>query len=231
AILPAAGSGERMRSKIDKPFMRLRKHEIIYYSLRVLEDSPVVSEIIIAVKDENMPRVKKLIKRECFKKVKNIVRGGRKRAQSVFNALLSVSEDADFVLIHDAARPFITQKIIRDTVNAAKRYGASLSAVNVLPTVKEAGIKGGFVKKTLDRRFLWQAQTPQVIKKDILLSAYKRIGKSFNNFTDEVSLVEAIGGSVKIVKGSYGNIKITKPEDIAIAEALLKVKNKNCCRV
>lgn len=222
AIVPSAGSGRRMRSSIDKPFIKLCKKEIICYALKILEDSPVISEIIVAAKGKNISRMKRLIRREGFKKVKDVTAGGKKRSRSVFNALSKVSPDVDYVLVHDSARPFITPELIRETVKAAKRYGVSLSAVKISPTVKEAGIKEGLVKRTLDRRFLWEAQTPQVIKRDILIAAYKKIGKDSGSFTDEASLAEKAGRAVKIVKGNYSNIKITRPQDLVIAEAMLK---------
>ena len=238
AIVPSAGIGKRMylpgpyaqgagrplaRAKgEDKPLIKLCGKEILFYALKALQDSPVISEIIIAARGSNISRINRLVRKNNFLKVKEIVRGGRRRFQSVFNALSRVSPDADFVLVHDAARPFLTQDLIMRTVNAAKRCGASLACVKVSPTIKEARPNGRLVKKTLDRGLLWEAQTPQVFRKDILIDAYRNIDKNSTCFTDDASLVEKKGKGVSIVWGSYDNIKITTPGDLIIAEALLK---------
>lgn len=222
AVVPSAGSGRRMHSKVDKPFIKIGKFSIIFYVLKALEDSSLISEIIIAARPENIPRFKRLIRKESFTKIKGVVKGGRSRSRSVFNGLSRVSPDVDFVLVHDVARPFITQDLIRRTVNAAKRYGASAACVLVKPTIKEQDPKKPLVKNTLDRRLLWEAQTPQAFRKDFLLGAYQKLGKRAGVFTDDASLVEKIGKKVKIVKGSYDNIKITTPEDLYVAEAIVK---------
>ena len=238
AIVPSAGSGRRMKSKIDKLFIRLMQKEIICYCLKVLDKSSLISEIIVTCDFKNISKLKKLIKKEGFKKRIKIVKGGKVRPESVLKGLSEVSADSDIVLIHDCARPFITQSIIKDTVKAARVYGASLSAVLVKPTIKLSSGNSSLVKKTIDRTFLWEAQTPQVIKKDLLIKAYKKAGRDIKSFTDDCSLVEKLGKKVKIVNGSYDNIKITTPQDLYIAEAILKslptgrqgkrnVKNRN----
>ncbi|NQT95241.1 MAG: 2-C-methyl-D-erythritol 4-phosphate cytidylyltransferase [Candidatus Omnitrophica bacterium] len=221
-IIPAAGTGSRLSSKVDKPFVKLCEKEIILYCLRSLEDSPLISEVIIASRPKNIPKLKKLVKREGIKKIKAIVKGEKTRALSVRNGLDNVSADTRFVIIHDCARPFLTQGLIKETLKAAKAYGASLAAVAVKPTIKESGTGVSFVKRTIDRRLLWEAQTPQAFKKELLVKAYKRFKGSCAGFTDDTSLVEKMGQRVKIVKGSYNNIKITTPEDLLIAEAILK---------
>jgi len=221
AIVPSAGSGRRMHSKTDKPFIRLGKKEIICHCLRRLQNSSSISEIIVVASDKNIPRLKRLIIREGFSKVGEVVRGGRKRADSVLNGLSRVSGDIDLVLIHDCARPFLNQGLISRTLIAAKRYKASLSAVLVKPTIKEASLKKSFVKKTLERRFLWEAQTPQAFDKKLLIKAYQKAGKRASSFTDSASLVENIGKRVKVVKGEYGNIKITTAEDLILATTIM----------
>lgn len=222
AIVPSAGSGRRMHSKTDKPFIRLGKKEIICYCLRRLQNSSSISEIIVVASNKNIPRLKRLITKEGFSKVGEVVRGGRKRADSVLNGLSRVSSDIDLVLIHDCARPFLNQGLINRTLTATKRYKASLSAVLVKPTIKEASPKKSFVKKTLERRFLWEAQTPQAFDKRLLIKAYQKAGKEASSFTDSASLVENIGKQVKIVKGEYNNIKITTPEDLILAATILE---------
>ena len=221
AIVPSAGTGNRMRSKIEKPFIKLCGKEIILYSLKVLEESELISEIVIPASKKNILKIERLVKREGFKKVREVVLGGSHRAGSVKKGLLSISSDIGFVLIHDCARPFLTAAMIRNSLEAAKIYGASLCAVKVKPTIKEADSKG-FVKKTLKRQLLWEAQTPQVFKREILMDAYAKLSRSYNSYTDDTALLEVIGRRIKTVEGGYSNIKITTPEDIVVAEALLR---------
>jgi 2-C-methyl-D-erythritol 4-phosphate cytidylyltransferase len=221
AIIPSAGSGSRMRSKIDKPFIKLRQKELIYYPLRVLQDSSLISDIIVVTRPRNIDQLKALIRREGLSKVRKVVIGARRRAESVYKGLLEISDDTDYVLVHDAARPFITKDIIRRNIEAAKAYGACLTAVLVKPTIKEADKNNFFVKRTLDRKHIWEAQTPQTFKKDILIAAYRQAGTSAALFTDEASLVERTGCAVKIVEGSDDNIKITTPKDLKTAEVII----------
>ena len=143
-----------MRSATDKPFLRICGRESIYYTLKALEASPLISEVIIASAPKNIVRFKGLIRKYNFSKTKKIIRGGNKRADSVYNALCGVSTDTAIVLVHDAVRPFLTQTLLKRAIGAARKYGASLAAVPVKPTIKESGNKGFFVKKTLDRRVL-----------------------------------------------------------------------------
>ncbi len=231
AIVPSAGTGNRMCSKTDKPFIKLHGRELILYSLITFEKSNLISEIVIPASKKNIPRIERLVKKEGIKKVTRVVLGSRYRAGSVRKGLLSISPAMDLVLIHDCARPFLTTTMIKRSLVAAKRYGASLCAVRVKPTIKEADAKG-FVKKTLNRRLLWQAQTPQVFKRNLIESAYRKLSGSYNRFTDDTALLEAIDKRVRIVEGDYNNIKITTPEDIVVAEAIirkLKGKSKKDC--
>jgi len=226
AIVPSAGCGNRMRSKRQKPFIRLCGEEILLYPLKILEKSRHISEVIIPVSRQNIGKVKKLIKRKGFKKVKDVICGGSTRANSVKRAFYKVSADTDFILIHDSVRPFLTEEMISACLKTAKKFGASLCAVRVKPTIKKSNIKG-FIKKTLKRDLLWEAQTPQVFRRSLLGAAYKRLGKNCKSFTDDTAAFEAIGGKVKIVEGDYSNIKITTQEDLIIAEAILKGKGRD----
>ena len=222
AILPAAGSGKRMGIRTHKPFVKLAGKELVLYALKALDSSPDISGIIVACSAVNMARLTRLIRRSHIKKIAAIVKGGKTRSESVHNALCCADACADIILIHDAARPFVSRRTIRETVSAAKKYSASLAAVPVKPTIKQAGGKGLFVSRTIDRSSLWEAQTPQVFKRSVLLAAYKKAGKNAGRFTDDASLVENCGKRVKLVMGDYNNIKITTPVDLEIAEAILK---------
>jgi len=225
AIVPSAGTGSRMRLKREKPFIKLRGREIILYSLIALEKSDLISEIVIPASKKSISKIERLIKREGLKKVRKVISGSSTRAGSVREGLLSISADIDFVFVHDCARPFLTASMIRVCLNAAKRYGASLCAVRVKPTIKEADAKG-FIKKTLKRHLLWEAQTPQVFKRELLVDAYKRSRGKYNHFTDDTALLEVMGRRIKIVEGSYNNIKITTPEDMFTAEAILEAGSR-----
>lgn len=220
AIVPAAGYSRRMGQGIDKPFIEIRQKEIIAYALEALEKSAFIYEVILASSIKNINLFKKLIEKNSFKKIKCVVKGGAARSVSVFNSLSKISEECDFVLIHDAVRPFLSERLINSVVIGALDTGAAISAVPVKPTIKKVVSESLLVQSTLDRNVLWEAQTPQVFKKDILLAAFKKIGKK-TDFTDEAGLVEAIGGKVKVIYGDYLNIKITTPEDLVIAEAIV----------
>ena len=168
--------------------------------------------------------------------MKCIVKGGLTRRQSVQKGLAFLDEDTDFVLIHDGARPFVTRKIISRVVLGAQKYGACIAGVPLKPTIKSIKYrvlsinkKNIFVDKTLDRRNLWEIQTPQVFRKDLIIEAHSK----FKNIdaADDALLVEKMCKNVAIVEGSYFNIKITTPEDLAFAEAILKVSKCQSVKV
>jgi len=215
-----------MRSGTDKLFMKLRGRWLLSYVLEVMQASSLISEVIIAARQPNIIRITEYAKRSAFTKVRAVVRGGPTRSESVFNALCEAGPDSDYILIHDVARPLVESTLIRDTINAAKRYGASISAVPVKPTIKEAGPKKLFVKKTLDRNLLWAAQTPQVFKRQLLVDGYRKMGPRARLATDEASLIEGLGRQVKIVEGDDSNIKITTPEDLCAAESIIGLRKK-----
>lgn len=219
AIVPAAGRGKRINSKAQKPYIELCGKPIIAHTLLKLSRTRSIAEIIVAVNRKNVNKVRRdVIARFKIKKTK-VVAGGKERKDSVFNALKNVSRDVDYILIHDCARPLVTDKIIVASLKTAQRFGASVAAVPVKPTLKRIG-KNGRISCTPDRRNFWEAQTPQVFKKDLLERAYKRLGRVGASVTDDSMLVERIGVKPKIVLGSYSNIKITTQEDLALARIL-----------
>lgn len=219
AIVPAAGYGKRLGLKIKKPFLSLGGKPLISYALSALESSRFIDGIIIAVDRSSVGRLKGLVRRCGFKKMIGIVIGGRTRYESVKNCLDRIDPSFDIVLIHDGARPFLDGTLIEGSIGLAKKYGGCIVAVQESDTVKFAD-KESFVKRTLDRERLYRAQTPQAFRYDLIKRAYglKREGR----FTDDASLVERLGERVKILKGSYRNIKITTKEDLKIGEALLQ---------
>ena len=219
AIVPAAGSGKRLKSREKKPFVLLGGKPLIVYSLKVLESSKYIDGIIIATEPDSIPRLKSIARRYGFKKVIDVVSGGHTRAESVRNCFKAISKPCDIVLIHDGARPFPDLKTIRDSVLCAKKVGACVTALPATDTIKLAD-KSLFIRKTLDRRYLWMAQTPQAFRYDILKIALSRI-KSNMNITDDSCILERLGKKVKILEGSAKNIKITTIEDLRIAKGLL----------
>lgn len=228
AIVAAAGQGIRLNSDIPKPLLKIGAKPAIIYSLESLCKYSLVKDIIIVANLSNIKGIKQQIKRYKIKKIKDIVLGGKRRQDSVRNGLSAADSRADFVLIHDAARPFIGIEVLPVLIKQAKKYGAAIVGVPVKATIKEVrslrsmGHGSLIVKRTIDRENLWEVQTPQVFKKDLLLEAYDRFGDS--DVTDDAMLLEKMGVKVGMVFGSYDNIKITTPEDLIIAQAIAKKK-------
>lgn len=214
AIVVAAGKGLRLRSKVSKAVIKINKKPLIAYSLGVLKACREIKEIILVCNRANRGRLKAFAKKTVL--------GGKLRRDSVNNGLKAVDPQADLILIHDAARPFIDKTIVLKAINTARRYGAAVVGVPVKNTIKKliADNSELIVKETIDRKRLWEIQTPQVFKKEIIFKAYQRFSKS--PATDEAMLVEKLGRKVYIVRGSYHNIKITTPEDLVIAGAIAK---------
>lgn len=218
-IVPAAGKGIRLGAKVHKPFVLLGKDPIIVHTLKILDNSRCVDEIILVMNESDLPKARSLVKKKGLKKIKKIVLGGKRRMDSVRNGLAEVGEDVDYVLIHDGVRPFLDNKIISAVLEGAKTFGAAITCVPVKPTIKEIE-KGNFVAATLKRESLVEVQTPQAFKKDILVRAYQKAFDEGVDATDDSALVERLGIKVKAVLGSYKNLKITTPEDLEYAKAL-----------
>lgn len=220
AIVVAAGQGKRFGSKISKPLVQVKKRPAIFYCLKVLNACPGIDEIILVTNPANSEPLKKVIKKYRIVKIKKVVLGGKRRQDSVACGLKEVNPLAELVLIHDAVRPFIDRKIVSKTIEEARNTGAAVVAVPVKATIKEGT---SLVKNTLARDNLWEAQTPQVFKKNLIIKAYNKY-KALS-VTDDAALVEKLGVRVRIVKGSYSNIKITTPEDLILAQAIAKKWN------
>jgi len=219
AIILAAGQGRRLGLAVLKPLVKIAKLPAIIYSLRTLDKHPRIDEIIVVVNAKNQRAIKQLVRKYSFKKIKSFVLGGRLRQDSVYNGLIMVSPESDWVLIHDSARPFIDGETIAKVILAAKKTGSAIVAVKPKATIKFSQ-KNNIVKETLDRDNLWEVQTPQVFRKELLLQAYRKFGKE--KVTDDASLVEKSGAEVSIVQGSYQNIKITTGEDLLFAGLIAK---------
>ncbi|MBU0759441.1 MAG: 2-C-methyl-D-erythritol 4-phosphate cytidylyltransferase [Candidatus Omnitrophica bacterium] len=224
AIVPSAGKGTRIKSRIEKPYIKINGKPILARTLLRLSHNSNIKEIIIAVSPNRVRRAQRdIINRYGIRNAK-VVRGGKERIDSVARALESVSPDIGYVLIHDGIRPFIDDALINACLKAAMKFGAAVAGVPVKPTLKITG-KDGRINHTPDRRDFWEAQTPQVFKRDLIEKAYKKFYKRDINITDDSMLVEMMGIRPKIIMGSYSNIKITTREDLELAKLLLKNPN------
>lgn len=220
AIVLAAGEGRRLKSKVPKPLVKINSRPVIIYALSVLNSHPDIDDIILVANPKNLSIIKDKIRKYRIRKVRKIVLGGRRRQDSVKNGLKATDPKTGLVLIHDGVRPFINKQIVSCVIKEAARSKAAIVGVPVKATIKEVRKSQVVVEKTLDRDSLWEIQTPQVFDRELILKAYKKFGNKA--VTDDASLVERLGVQVKIVMGSYKNIKITTPEDLKIAEAILK---------
>lgn len=218
AIVPSAGHGKRLGGKGKKPFVRLAGRPLVVHALSAINSCKAVDAIIVACERSRVGEFRRLVKRFKLNKITDIVAGGKTRHESVKNCLDKVTTDYDIVLIHDGARPLVEKSLIEESVRAAARFGACVAAVPEIDTVKLAG-RDLFVAGTLDRSRLFRAQTPQAFRRAVILRAYS--AKKDGPVTDDASLVEKLDMRVKIIKGSYRNIKITTMEDLKLAEVLL----------
>ena len=226
AIVLAAGRGKRMQSDVAKQYMLVKGKPVLYYSLKAFEDS-VADEIILVTAESEITYCKEeIVERYGFHKVVKIVAGGKERYHSVYNGL-KACEDAEVVLIHDGARPFVDNDIIVRNINMVKEYGACVTGMPVKDTIKIAD-ENGFVKETPRRDLIWMIQTPQTFRYELIKKSYdsffEKEEENCNRYsvTDDSMMAEIFGGlKVKLVEGSYNNVKITTPEDMMLAETIL----------
>lgn len=217
AVIVAAGKGERMGG-VDKIFASLAGKPVLAWTLAAFQNCALIDGIILVVSRDNIARSKELVEEYKYSKVTGICPGGRERWQSVACGL-EMAAGCRWVLVHDGARPLVTEEIIAAGLEAARETGAAIPVVSVTDTIKAVDA-GGFVEDTLPRRMLRAVQTPQVFRFDIISAAYRNLGGE--EPTDDASLAERLGFRVKTFHGSRGNIKITVPADLALAGILLK---------
>ncbi len=230
AIVLAAGHGTRMHSDVPKQFLLLDQKPLICYALQAFEESGIGRVILVTGADTVEYCRTEIVERYGFSKVCAVVPGGKERYHSVYAGLCTandiISKDG-IILIHDGARPFLTQEIIGRTAAAAREFGACVAAMPVKDTIKISD-PDGFSAATLDRKTLWQIQTPQAFRYSLVKYAYDRMiadAESQAGITDDAMVVEAMTETkVKLVEGSYNNIKVTTPEDMVIAEGLLRLQ-------
>jgi 2-C-methyl-D-erythritol 4-phosphate cytidylyltransferase/2-C-methyl-D-erythritol 2,4-cyclodiphosphate synthase len=220
AIIVGAGKGKRMNEKMNKILLTLIDKPIICHTIERFENSELINNIILVINKDDESEIKKIIEKNNYKKIIKIVNGGEQRQDSVYNGIKAVdAQDDDIILIHNAANPFVTEKTIREVINAASQHGAAVAAIRARDTIKEVD-RENFVIRTLDREKLWQMQTPQAIKFSIAKKAFEKAYKEGFYGTDDASLVERLGSKVKIVETDLENIKITAKPDLEIARTI-----------
>lgn len=231
AIVLAAGAGKRMQSTVAKQYMLLKDKPILWYALQAFEDSPIIQKVILVVGEGEITYCRQeIVEKYGFAKVADVIQGGAERYLSVWEGLKClVPAEGNFVFIHDGARPFVNGEIIQNAYEAVKEFGACVVGMPVKDTIKVTDCDG-FAVQTPDRKTLWAVQTPQVFEEKLIYEAYAQLIDSLPewlekglNITDDAMVLEAImKKKVKLVKGTYENIKITTPEDIYIAESFLE---------
>ena len=223
-VIVAAGTGSRMNMGINKQFIKLEGKEIIAYTIEKFYNNSNIEDIVVVVKEDESEFFKKeILDKYNFKNVK-IAYGGKERQDSVYNGLKLLDEKCDVVLIHDGARPFVSDKIIDKSIEEAKEHKAIVVGVPVKDTIKVIDNDKNIVD-TPNRSVLWAAQTPQTFDYNILIDAYKDAFKNKFYGTDDAMLVERIGYKVKMLEGSYNNIKITTQEDLNVGSQILRVQD------
>jgi 2-C-methyl-D-erythritol 4-phosphate cytidylyltransferase len=217
AIIVAAGDSQRMNG-VDKMFSPINGRPVLARVLDTFQDCKKIDQIIVVMSSKNIEQCRKLVAAEAaWDKVRDVCLGGERRQDSVAEGLKKL-KDGEWVVIHDGARPLVTADLIERGLEAAKETGAAVAAVPITDTVKFVR-EDGIVRQTLPRENLRAVQTPQVFRFDVIKNTYKYTS---GDVTDDAALVEKAGYKVKLYPGSYDNIKITKPEDLAVAEVLLK---------
>ncbi|MEN2984744.1 MAG: 2-C-methyl-D-erythritol 4-phosphate cytidylyltransferase [Dictyoglomaceae bacterium] len=219
-ILLAAGRGERF-GKEDKLLQDLMGKPVIYYSLQILEKIDEIDEIVVVSNKEKIDVLKRLIKEWSFKKIKDIIEGGKERQDSVYNAL-KLFHLYEYVLIHDGARPLVTQRLLKRIIHEGIEKKAVVSGIPVKDTIKV--ISSMRVEKTLPREKLWQIQTPQFFEYSLILRAHEKARKDNFYGTDDGILVERLPYPVYVVEGEPWNIKITTKEDLDLVRWLMERK-------
>ncbi|MCI8456373.1 MAG: 2-C-methyl-D-erythritol 4-phosphate cytidylyltransferase [Mammaliicoccus sciuri] len=216
-IIPAAGQGKRMGTEINKLFLEINGETIIRQTVAVFQEIDSCEQIFIAAHPDEVELMEEHLK--DFSKVAGIIPGGQERQHSI-NEVLKVLIDTEVVMVHDGARPFITQEKIDQLYQDALTKDAVILAVQAKDTIKQ--VINGVVEHTYDRSTMWQVQTPQAFKRDIILKAYEQAEAQNYLGTDDASLVEKAGYKVHISNGDYDNIKITTHEDLIIAHYILE---------
>lgn len=222
-IVPAAGQGRRLKTKQPKAFVPLLGKPLLIHTLTNLKRSFSFKEMIVAAASSQLKSVRRFLARYRLNGVR-VVPGGRTRAESVRNAVVSLSNKCEWVLIHDAARPFVSLDLVRRLIKSARRTGAAICALPATATVRRIDPKKGIALGTEDRESLVLVQTPQVFRKRLLLERYQRLGKKALSATDEAALFDGSAVKVSVIPGDSRNIKVTTKDDLKLCEFYLKKK-------
>ncbi len=229
AVVLAAGNGSRMHSKVKKQYMEVNGKPLIFYALQKFQESFIEEIVLVVSKGDIEYCQKEIVEKYNFSKVKKIVEGGKERYDSVRNGLHALSSDTRYVMIHDGARPFITEDILERALNGARENKACVVGMPVKDTIKIID-ENKFAIETPNRSLLWLVQTPQTFEYKLILDLYdqleeksEELKKKGINITDDAMVVETLSDvRVKLIEGSYNNIKITTPEDIRTAEDIIR---------
>lgn len=219
AIILAGGKGKRMGAKISKQYIELNGKPILYYTLKRFVDCEGIDKIILVLPKDEMKYCNKEILEKYSLKVDMIVEGGKERQDSVYNALQKIN-DSEIVLIHDGARAFVSERVIKDGIKYAKIYGAAAPGVMPKDTIKVVD-ENGFSDSTPDRNKLLAIQTPQTFKLEIIKECHEKVKENNISVTDDTMVVEMYNNKVYLYNGEYTNIKVTTPEDLILAERLI----------
>lgn len=227
AVVLAGGQGKRMGTAVAKQYLLLQGKPVLYYSLAAFEQSELIDDIILVTGKGQISYCKEeIVEKYGFRKVRAIVEGGAERYHSVFNGLAEAEQaEADYIFIHDGARPFVDEEILDRVFRETVEYRACVAGMPVKDTIKIAD-EDGFIRETPNRSLVWQIQTPQAFASDLILPAYRMLIEKEEEYleqgvqiTDDACVVETVlGYRVKLAEGSYKNIKITTPEDLQTAE-------------
>ncbi|MEP1151547.1 MAG: 2-C-methyl-D-erythritol 4-phosphate cytidylyltransferase [Balneola sp.] len=221
-IIPAAGSGTRMGSDIPKPFIKISGKSILQRSIECFLDIDELSQVVVATSDEYFDDCHSIFSSFDAPGISfDVIKGGKERQHSIWNALQIIQPNVSLVAIHDAVRPFVNSDRIKECFDVAQRFGGAVLGVPVKDTIKKID-EDSFIKETPSRSSLWQAQTPQVFKKDLIIEAYRTALKENFLGTDDASLVERMDKPVKMVGSNRENFKITYPIDLEIAKLIIE---------
>ncbi|EUJ21092.1 2-C-methyl-D-erythritol 4-phosphate cytidylyltransferase [Listeria grandensis FSL F6-0971] len=224
-ILLAAGQGKRMQLDGNKMWLDISGDVLFIHTIRTFLEDIKCCRIVVVAQEDELDYVRRMIDGLHVQKEILIVTGGSERQYSVAKGLAECGEIADVVLVHDGARPFVEQAMIDRLLTDVAVHGATICGMPVKDTMKR--VQNGMIEETIDRSVLWQVQTPQAFRTEILKQAHEIAAAAKFLGTDEACLVERLGVTVHMVEGSYNNIKVTTPEDIAFAEAILQEKWRN----
>jgi 2-C-methyl-D-erythritol 4-phosphate cytidylyltransferase len=221
AVIVAAGKGTRMGADVDKIFLELNGRPVIAHTWGRFNEAECIDEIVVVIRPDLEGAFHEIADKNGFKKPYQLVPGGKERQDSVWNGLERIASTAQIVAIQDAARPCTSQALIRDTIEAAKIFGAAVAAEPVNDTIKESA-DGETIDRTIDRSRLWAVQTPQAFRVDVIRRALTEVRTRGLSVTDDTAACELIGQKVRLVKGTWANPKVTQPKDLVYVEAVLK---------